>query len=269
MTRRAAPYAALATLLAVVLVPLLGLSPAYAARTITISLTAAGPKPASTTAAVGDTVVFRNDDATFVHEVGSKSSNWSFDSRPLAPGQAYTVPAKLTKAGTYVYQGVNLDTFTGKVVVPTGTTTSPAPTASRSAQPAASPSGKASNAPASPTASASPTGGSGVVGPPPLAGGVIPPPSAPAGVTGPAPNVAPTLAGEDIPSAEPSGVAVAVGHGRLPEPPTGRRYGLPAALAAVAAAGVASLLVRLLLAHPAARRAKHAAGRGETVVTVD
>jgi len=73
-----------------------------------------------------------------------------------------------------------------------------------------------------------------------------------------------------VPSAEPSGDVVAVGHGRLPEPPTGRKYGLPAALAAVGVAGVASLLVRLLLAHPAARRAKHAAtGRGDLTVTVD
>jgi hypothetical protein len=98
---------------------------------------------------------------------------------------------------------------------------------------------------------------------------VIPPPSPPTG-SGPAPNVAPTLAGEDVPTAEPTGDVVAVGHGRLPEPPTGRKYGLPAALAAVAAAGVASLLVRLLLAHPAARRAKHAAGRGgDVAVTID
>jgi hypothetical protein len=67
---------------------------------------------------------------------------------------------------------------------------------------------------------------------------------------------------------EPSGPAVAIGTGRLPEPPTGRRYGLPAALAAIAAAGVASLLVRLLLAHPAARRAKHARGR-DIPVTID
>ena len=68
-------------------------------------------------------------------------------------------------------------------------------------------------------------------------------------------------------SPQPTGNTVAIGHGRLPEPPTGRRYGLPAALAAVAAAGVASLLVRLLLAHPAAQHAKHA--RGNLTVTVD
>ena len=42
--------------------------------------------------------------------------------------------------------------------------------------------------------------------------------------------------------------------GRLDSPPTLRGYGLPSALAAVLAAGIVSLLVRLLLAEPAARR---------------
>jgi plastocyanin len=263
--RRASPYALLGVLMALALVPLLGVSPAYAARTITISLTANGPKPASVTAAVGDTVVFKNDDATFVHDVGAASKNWpnpTFDSGPMPPGASFTA-GKLAKAGTYLYEGKNLDSFSGKVIVPSAG--SPAPAKSPTAKPAAS---KSAAPASSPAASPSPTGAAGNVGPPPLAGGVIPPPSPPAGGV-PAPNVAPTLAGEDLPSAEPSGDAVAVGHGRLPEPPTGRKYGLPAALAAVGVAGVASLLVRLLLAHPAARRARHAAGRGETVVTVD
>ena len=42
--------------------------------------------------------------------------------------------------------------------------------------------------------------------------------------------------------------------GRLDNPPTPRDYGLPTALAAVLVAGVGSLIVRLLLAEPAARR---------------
>jgi plastocyanin len=263
---RASAYALLGALMALVLVPLLGVSPAYAARTITISLTAAGPKPANVTAAIGDTIVFKNTDATFVHDVGAASKNWpnpNFDSGPMPPGASVTA-GKLTKAGTYLYEGKNLDSFTGKVVIPAAT--SPVPATSPTAKPVPSKSGAPASSPA---ASPSPTGGAGNVGPPPLAGGVIPPPSPPAGGSGPAPNVAPTLAGEDLPSAEPSGDVVAVGHGRLPEPPTGRKYGLPAALAAVGVAGVASLLVRLLLAHPAARRAKHAAGRGDLSVTVD
>ena len=266
MIRRASRYALVAALMALALVPFLGVSPAYAAKTITISLTAAGPKPASVTAAIGDTIQFRNDDPTFVHEVGAASNNWpnpNFDSGPLPPGVSYNA-GKLTKAGTYLYEGKNLDSFSGKVIVPAATTSPPAKS------PSAKPAPSRSAAPAqSPAPSPSPTGGSGNIGPPPLAGGIIPPPpgSAPGG--GPAPNVAPTLAGEEVPTAEPSGPTVAVGHGRLPEPPTGRKYGLPAALAAVGAAGMASLLVRLLLAHPAARHAKHARGRGDLTVTVD
>lgn len=263
MIRRVSPYALLGVLMALALVPLLGVSPAYAARTITIQLTAEGPKPASVTAAIGDSIVFTNTDQTFVHDVGAKSTNWpkgNFDSGPLPPGASYPA-GKLTKPGTYSYEGKNLDSFSGTVIVPAAAT--PAPAKSPTPRPAPS---KSATPQQSTAPSPSPTGGTGDVGPPPLAGGIIPPVSPPPG-SGPAPNIAPTLAGEEVPTAEPSGEAVAVGHGRLPEPPTGRKYGLPAALAAVAAAGVASLLVRLLLAHPAARRAKHA--RGNLTVTVD
>lgn len=285
-TRRvgAASYAVLALGLAFALVPSLAVSSASAAgRTITISITADGPKPASTTAQVGDTIAFQNTDMTFVHEVGNKTTNWptrdgTFDSGPLAPGQIYTV-GKLTKPGEYDYQGTNLDSFTGKVVVP-GTTASaaPAPSASPAPQPSTAPAPGASASPASPASpSASPaaTGGTGVVGPPPLSGGFgtigVPGSPAPGGDLLPpnvAPNVAPTLPGEDAATPEPSATAVAIGGGYLPEPPTGRRYGLPAALAAIAALGVASLLVRVLLAHPAAQRSRlDRAGRVQ--VTVD
>jgi plastocyanin len=271
VTRRACTHALLAGLLALVLAPLLFAVPAFAAKTITISLTASGPKPASTTAAIGDTIKFRNDDATFVHQVANKSTNWRFNSGPMPPGAVVTA-GTLTKAGEYDYQGVNLDSFTGKVVVPSATTptTKPAPSPTKAVSPAPT---RSAAAPASPAgASPSPTSAAGVTGPPPLAGGFgtggapTPAPSA----RGPAPNVAPTLAGEETsPPPPPTGGAVAVGTGRLPEPPTRRRYGLPAALAAVAAAGVASLLVRLLLAHPAARAARRGRGRGELQVTVD
>jgi plastocyanin len=258
--------------MAVVLMPLLAVSPAYAAaKTITIRLTANGPVPASVTAAVGDTVQFLNDDPTFVHDVGNKTTNWptprgQFDSGPMPPGQTYIVPGKLAKAGEYVYEGKSLDSFTGKVVVPGSTATSPTPTASKPAPTPSRSSGRPSSA-----ASASPTGGTGVGVPPPLAGGfgTIGASGSPRpGRTAPAPNVAPTLAGEGVAQAQPSGPSIAIGNGRLPEPPTGRRYGLPAALAAIAAAGVASLLVRVLLAHPAGRRAKHARG-GDIPVTID
>jgi plastocyanin len=278
-THRALPAALVAALLALGLTPLLAALTAAPARaaapTVTISLTANGPKPASTTAVVGDTVTFVNDDMTFVHQVGSKSTNWTFQSRPLAPGDRYTTPV-LTKPGEYDYQGINLDSFSGKVDVPGSTPSSAAPAPAPSTSAAAAPSHAASPAGSpSPGASASPSAGTAVAIPPPLAGGfgAIGIPGSPApGLSGPPPAVAPpasALPGEDVTSPEPSGSAVAVASGRLPEPPTGRRYGLPAALAAVAAAGVASLLVRVLLAHPAARGRRQAGGVGDIPATVD
>lgn len=66
----------------------------------------------------------------------------------------------------------------------------------------------------------------------------------PGATAGPLPQPAP------LPAAREAGA----GPGRLENPPTLRALGLPSALAAVLAGGVASLLVRLLLAEPAARR---------------
>ena len=53
----------------------------------------------------------------------------------------------------------------------------------------------------------------------------------------------------------PTATTVAASRGVLPSIDSARRYGLPAVLALVLAAGVASLLVRLLLHEPAGRRA--------------
>ena len=239
---------ALVGLLGVLVAGLLGLAlaaPASAARTITISLTADGPKPASVTAAVGDTIEFRNDDATFIHQARSASSNWSFDTRPLAPGAKATA-GKLTKTGSYLYEGANLDSFTGKVVVPAPTTPSARPPAPAPAPTSSAPAG------ASPAASPSSTGGTGAAAAPGFggAGGGLPSPSPSA--TLPAPQVAPVLPGE-TPTAAASAGGVLAEPGRLREAVEARRFGLPAALAAVGAVGVASLLLRLLLAQPAAR----------------
>jgi plastocyanin len=256
--RRGASYAAVAVLLGLAAFPLLTVAPAYAA-THTIQLTADGPDPAVATVKAGDTIVFRNADPTFVHQVGPASTNWNFRCGPLAPGQECDA-GTVNKPGDYLYQGVNLDNFKGKVVVPAPAS----PKSSPKPRPAASsPAARPSRA-ASPAASPSPTGGSGSVGPPLIGGGL--PSGRPSGA--PAPNVAPVpRVGTTNAPPSPTGPVVDVAQGRLPEPSTARKYGLPAALAAVAAAGVGSLLVRLLLAHPAARdRAGDQAG---PVVTVD
>ncbi|MEO6204422.1 MAG: hypothetical protein ABIO67_03435 [Mycobacteriales bacterium] len=257
-TRPSVPRPALAAVLLAVVglsgVGLLLAAPASAARTITISITADGPKPASITAAVGDTIEFRNDDATFIHQARSASDNWKFDTRPLAPGAKATA-GKLSKPGTYLYEGANLDSFTGKVVVPAPQPPPPAP-APASSKPA---SGGSTPPPAtSPSPSPSSTGGSGAAGAPSLGGfgpGGLPLPTATPG--GPAPDVAPVLPGE-VPTAAPGTPGITASPGRLPEASVARAYGLPVALATVAAVGVASLILRLLLAQPAARRRRTA-----------
>lgn len=250
---------AVALLLAVGSVPVTSVAPAHAAERV-IQITADGPVPALATVKAGDTIVFRNADPTFIHQVASASDNWDFQSRPLAPGERFEA-GTVTKPGEYLYKGVNLDDFTGKVVVP-----APSPAPSRApTSPAPSPATSPAAQPGdpSPAAEPSPTGGSGAAGGPLFGGGL---PSAPPTPGAPAPNVAPVLPGaEEAPSPGPTGPVVAVQAGRLPEPATARRYGLPAALAAVAAAGVGSLLVRLLLAHPAARRRPVGSGPAVTV----
>jgi plastocyanin len=243
---------------------LLAASPASAARTLTVSIRSDGPTPAVLTATAGDTVVFRNDDPALPHQVRSTSANWAFDTGPLPPGGTATA-GTLATPGEYRYGGGALDNFTGKVVVagPVASV-SAAPSPSRSASPA--PSRPASAGPvAAPPASAVPSGSASASA---SASPVVPltgvfPDLMVSGTPvpgGPAPAVAPVLPGATgTPSAV--GTAVPAEPGSLSGPEGGRRYGLPAVLAGVAAAGVGSLLVRLLLAHPAARgrpRGRHA-----------
>ena len=86
------------------------------------------------------------------------------------------------------------------------------------------------------------------LGPSSSAQDALPPPAAVGLTRPPAPDLAPAAAD--------------AGPDRLVNPPTRRGYGLPVALAAVLVGGVASLLVRVLLAEPAARRrAPDPAGR--------
>ena len=140
--------------------------------------------------------------------------------------------------------------------------------------------------PARPSApSSSPTGGTGAVAMPRLGGidgGAAP--TAPLGAaSGQAPAIAlpapeglpalPGTAGAPAPQAAgeptPTAVVAAAVPGDLPAAGSRRAYGLPAALAVVLAVGVASLLVRLLLAEPAARRVLDGLTGPDPVVTVD
>lgn len=282
--------------LAVLLLALLGsvalAAPASAAEKV-VEITAEGLRPAQLTIARGDTVVVVNQDEGFRYRVRSTSDNWDFDSgllTPLARGQRYELPP-VEEVGTYTFTAFQgEDPFNGAVVLPAPSATTPP--AAAPASPGASPRPGATTAPgASPAATPSPaaTGGTGAAALPPLAGGFgstgVLPSAAP--VPGQAPAVAPALPGlptlpgdpaagpEPQTAGEPTPAPVGAQAiaGDLPGAQTPREYGLPAALAAVLAVGVVSLLVRLLLAEPAAQRRVRGltAGLGgpDPVVTVD
>ena len=244
MTRRL--LAALGALLAVLLTP--GIAQASVSK---VSLTQNGPSPSTVTIKVGDTVAFTNTDSV-THTLRSTSSNWTFSA---------TVAAKATKSvtfpkpGTFDYSDTynNIlglpQTAAGHVVVPKPQP-SPTPSASPSSRPQPS-----ATATARPYGSASPSAvptSSGVALPPPIIGGGVPTPSATPSV-GPVPQVAPggvrptsvsTSPAAQVEYANPHEIVQGSAHG----------FGLPAALAVVAAVGVVTLLVRILLAAPEAGR---------------
>lgn len=229
-------------------------TPASAAEKV-VTITAEGVTPTVLTVAKGDTITFVNDDASFGYRAEATSDNWDLDSGPvgLLPGRSYTHPDPIEAAGTYTYRVAEGEAYEGSVVLP-----APKPAPSK-----AGTSPKPSPAPKPANPSPSPAGGDGTAAPPVTGGfGTLGDPSpAPGGVAPPPAIALPELPGESagpdpLAAGEPDPVATtaAAVPGRLGSPPTARGYGLPAVLAAVLAAGVASLLVRLLLAEPAARR---------------
>jgi plastocyanin len=298
-----AAYGAVGALSALTVTLLLVATPAWAGRTLTISIGPGGPSPAMLAAMPGDTVLFRNDDPALPHQLRSTSGNWTFDTGPLLPGATATA-GTLTGPGEYVYSGATLDSFTGEVVVSGATgnnvtpsqsdamspsssaTPTPTPTATATATPTETPTASAHAAapqsppPAAPSRSVS-ARSSGTITPSALS-----PPASPttapltgafpdlrAGGTasglpsGPAPALAPVPTGAAGTGGWAAAAAgVPVGSGSLSADERTRRYGLPAVLAGVAAAGIGSLLVRLLLAHPAAygrSRGRHASNGGQ------
>jgi plastocyanin len=259
--------ATLLVALAALLGSLLLAAPAQAAEQV-VTITAEGVTPKVLRIAAGDTITFVNEDSSLGYRAKATSDNWDLDSGPvgLLPGSSYTHPEPITQAGTYTYRVADGEPHAGSVVLPAANGATPAPPPAGSS-PAPSPGSSSSPAAASPSPDASPEGGTGTAeapvsggfgaidtDPPPAVEGLAPPPAIALPdlpdeqAVGPLPETAPELE----PEARPS-VAAAL-PGRLSSPPTARGYGLPAALAAVLAAGVASLLVRLLLAEPAARR---------------
>ena len=275
MTPSTRSHALLVALAAVVASFLLAAPASAAERVVTITAEGVTPKVLEVTS--GDVITFVNEDTTFGYRAEATSDNWDLDSGPvgLLPGRSYTHPDPITEPGTYTYRVAEGEPYAGSVTLagPNGVT--PAPRPSRAAPKPSS----GTSPPAAPSPAASPTGGTGTAAPPVTGGfGSVDPLPSPADALAPPPAIAlPELPAESagpLPETAPEPEADAAGPlavpGRLGAPEGYRGYGLPAALAAVLAAGVASLLVRLLLAEPAARRrARSGAVARAPVVAVD
>jgi plastocyanin len=263
--RTARLLAALGALLVACAVQWLPAPAAAAAKTHVVTVGVGGPDPSTVTVARGDRVQFHNSDQV-AHRVRSSAGGWSYDSKDVAPGGRSPVTPAFTTAGTFRYTDAQVGLVvrppaTGNVVVPSTTpsttpstrpSTTPAPSSSAGASPR--PGATRSAGPAPGTAGPVPTQ-SGMAVLPGFGPGVVPTLPVPTPSTGPAPAVAPTVP----PSATPAAAVgddpvVTYGDKEGIVQGSAHRYGLPALLALVGIAGVVSLLVRFLLAQPAARR---------------
>jgi plastocyanin len=231
------------------LLALVGLASPAEAADHTVTLATSGPSPSAVTISVGDTVTFKAGDANTYH-LRRSSGSWTFTAT-VTRAKPYTT-ASFPKAGTYGYT-MTFDTLIGpsppqggSIVVPAPPPT-PTPTAVATTKPSSRPTTKPVGTTPSPAAAPSSTG---VAVPPPITGAIIPTPVLTPSL-GPAPQVA-TAGPTQTPSSSPlphidygnpSGIAQKSPHG----------MGLPTALAVVAAVGVATLIVRILLAAPEAQ----------------
>lgn len=244
--------------------------------------------PPRVTAVAGDALVVRNADASSPVMLRSTSENWSFATGPVgvAPGQSFRVDGQLPGPGTYRYS-VSYPQLAGEPLVVQGEVVVPVPASAAGPAPAgpgpagapassAPPAGQPAPAPGDPAAPApgpASAGGSGATSlpalpgltglglpgtPTPVRGAVLapqlaPPLALPVAPGVPSAQVAPLPAVAQPPTTAPAPAPLAV-RGLLPAADTSRDLGLPVLLAVVAAGGVLSLLVRVLLAEPVVRR---------------
>jgi hypothetical protein len=184
--------------------------------------------------AYGGCVQFTNQTATTA--TVTVGAHYSHDIGPNESTAGATNYAATTSGRQQVTAKSGPSTASGSITVGAA----PAPSRSPTSRPTASPSTHSS----SPQPSSSGTGPQVAPTPsPPKVGGFVPkhhPPTPPSG----APTAGPTKA---VPAPVPSSTAVATGP---VEPTDGRRMGLPAALAAMAVAGVGAALIRVVVAEP-------------------
>jgi plastocyanin len=267
VTRRTAASALLTAVLAAALALLLPASPAAAARTVDVVLSA--ERPATVSLAPGDSVRFVSGEEGPLgppHQVTSTRQDgtrgWEYESPVLGPGDS-TDPVAFDRAGTYLFvdrrggPGPLGSEVVGRIVVSAPRAASPSPTPVRTAAPTPPASTGAPAPPPpgpTPVTTSSPADLSGLLGgvaAAPLDGALPDDPVVPPALVdlGLEPDDDDTADADDRP-------LVQAAPGPLPGTGTSRGFGLPASLAALAAVGVASLLVRVLLAEPSARTAR-------------
>lgn len=224
--------------------------PAEAATT-TVTLGQSGPSPATVTVKVGDTVIFSNTDSVD-HTLKATSAGWTAAGK-VTPGKK--VQTTFTTAGTFTYSDTYTNAILGFGQTAEGSVVVPAqPTPSATPKPTAKPSttSRPTSAPTAPGTTPTPVAtGTGAPQLPPIVGGQIPTPVATAS-SGPPPQVAgPDASATSGPSGAPAAAVDYDDPSSLVQG-TNRGFGLPTALAVVGIVGVATLLVRLLLAQPEA-----------------
>jgi plastocyanin len=264
------PVRALVLLLAVLAAALGFVVTSTPASAATVDVVLTDRAPAVVTLRPGDSVRFVNGETGLLalHRVTSTqrdgSAAWSYDSGNLTAGQAGPL-ATFPAAGSYAFLDrrgapgpLGSDLF-GRIEVVAPAPAAPAPPApapaapAPPAPPAAAPPAPPAPAPAPavpPTTAGSLAGLTGSVG----LGGLQQP--VPGGFVPPAFSDLLSEAGVEPETAEPGPPPVQALKGPLPGETTLRALGLPASLAALAAVGVASLLVRVLLAEPVVRTAR-------------
>lgn len=240
-------------------------APAAAADPVVVSLTADGPVPAEVALPAGGGVVrFVNDD-TFTHRLTSPDfPDGGFDVAPGIGAEPGSVDVPVQRSGTVGYTDTRRrpvlgdQAFEGRVVVAPSPASPPPAGSQDSSGSTSTGSGTTGGGSTTSASGGSASSGSGTATPPgliavdpgslaqPLSDQPVVPPAV-AELLGDAPVVvSPQTASDRRP--------VQALQGPLPGGGTSRALGLPATLAALAAAGVVSLIVRVLLAEPAAAR---------------
>lgn len=225
-------------------------------QVVQISLSSGGPSPANASSSVGQTIRWTNNDSVS-HTLSGNGFSFGASAVPIDPHGSFTYA--FSAKGSFSYDDVHfLFDNPGTVNVTTAVATRPVASASRGpASPASAPAKPGAARPGATPTSGGGSPDSGQVLAPSLGDSVLPS-SSPTTIVGPNPVFAAPL-----PNAPAS--AFTTGSSPTPTPSTSyadhpltqgsaHRYGLPALLAVLGITGVGSLLLRLLLAHPAARR---------------